>query len=185
MTRRLALLALIALAPGCTRNAILELELDLPPQPSGSALYAVVQVRSQGSFDEPWDDVPLEGLPLGTSCTRPDPPIPCHDRMLDPACSEVISIVAGEDAITEPLSVRVRFCSDPTCSAPEDAGAAEQRVEIERAFYVGHYTQARVCIDEVPAVTDPEPEVIDRCDVRCREGTSMLQCRLDGTHFCE
>lgn len=185
MTRRV-LLAFAILASGCARNAILELELDLPLQPSGSApLYAVVQVQSQGSFDQVWDDVPLQGQPLSTICTRPDPPIPCHDRMLDPACSEVISIVAGDGAITEPLSIRVRFCSDPTCSGPGDSTAPEQRIEIERAFYVGHYTQARVCFDEVPAATDPEPEIIDRCEVRCREGTSMLQCRLDGTHFCE
>lgn len=187
MTRRAALLlALASLASGCTRNAILELELELPPQPSGETpRYAVVQVASDASFDEAWDDVPLERRLLSASCTRPEPTLPCPDRMLDPECSEVISIVGGEDVLTKPLDVRVRFCVDPTCSAPVDASAPEQRVVIERAFYLGRYTQARVCIDEVPLTTDLNPERIERCDVRCREGTSALQCRLDGTHFCE
>ncbi len=182
----LVLSAIAALASGCTRDAVLELELDLPAQPSGGAMrYAVVQVQSDGSFDGTWADVPLSGQPLAASCTRPEPTIPCDDRMLDPTCSEVISVVAGQDAIAQPLSVRVRFCSDPTCSAPEDATAPERRVVIERAFYLGHYTQARVCIDDVPAMTDTDPQIIPRCEVRCREGSSMLQCRLDGTHFCE
>ena len=177
---RRCVLCIVLLVSGCARNAIFELELSLPAQPAGAPLYAVVQARVDGGFEASWDDIATSpGLPL---CPRPSEGT-CEDRVLDPACASIVSIVADESELERPLYVRVRFCEDPACAASSDASAPEHRVEVERAFYRGRYTQARVCLDEVP----PEPalDLIERCDVRCREGSATSHCRLDGTHFCE
>lgn len=183
--RTLAIAALLVLTSGCTRNAIFELELALPPTPPGEQRYAVVEARSDLGFEQDWPDGSLEGLRLVTTCAPVDPALPCDERALDPECSAVVSIVGDGDDLTRPLFVRVRFCADPWCAAPGDEIAPEHRIEIERAFYTGRYTQARVCIEEVPAVTSAIPERIERCEVRCREGSAAMHCRLDGTHFCE
>ncbi len=185
MRGRLAIVAIgLALASGCTRNAILELELELPPSPAGTRLFAVVDAQSDLGFDDPWPAGPLEGVPLGVACTRADPAPPCDDRVLDPTCSMVVSVVGDAGDVPRPLRVKIRFCEDAGCEAEADLAAPEHRVEIERAFYLGRYTQARACVDEVPAATSP-PELIERCDVRCRDGAAAMHCRLDGTHFCE
>lgn len=170
---------------GCARNAIFELELDLPPRPSG-ALHAVVQVRNDADFSAGWSGVPMApGVPLPPACARPDPAPACDDRELDPACSAVVSVIGDEDDLTRPLRVRIRFCEDPACGAAADAAAPETRVEIERAFYTGRYTQGRVCVDAVPPGPGGVPVRIERCAVRCREGDAAMYCRADGTHFCE
>jgi hypothetical protein len=176
-------LSILVLAPsGCARNGVLELELELPPQPPGAALFAVVQARSGDSFDEPWVDAePPPSVALSPACARPAEPPSCGERILDPACSTVVSIVGDGDEIEAPLQVRVRFCESSTCETER----VEHRIEIERAFYVGRYTQARVCLDEVPSDTNAVPESIERCEVRCRDGLTNMHCRLDGTHFCE
>lgn len=184
MMRLAAACLLVLVSSGCTRNAIFELELVLPAQPaSGPPLFAVVSARTDVGFDQNWGEEPLEGIRLPTSC----PPIEelgCDDRALDPTCSAVVSVVGDGEDVGE-LRLRVRFCIDSTCSAPEDANAPEHRVAVERAFYVGRYTQARVCIDDVPTTSNPPAEPIDRCEVRCRDGAAAQHCRLDGTHFCE
>ncbi|MEC7523531.1 MAG: hypothetical protein VYE22_26860 [Myxococcota bacterium] len=168
-----ALLAALALS-GCARNAIFELELDLPAQPAGPALYAVVQARPVGGAD--WDTLDaLPGVPL---CARASEG-PCDDRVLDPACAAVLSVVADESELDVPLEVRVRYCEDPSCAT--DPAAPEHLIDVERPFYRGRYTQARVCLDDVA----PGRETLERCEVRCREGTVSSYCRLDGTHFCE
>ena len=177
MTRWVPLLALALL--GCGRNAIFELELELPEAPAGAPLYAVVVAGLEG--DEPGPA--LDGIPLQPGCGRAEPPPPCALRTLDPACSEVVSVVSDTAPVDRPLAIRIRFCDDPGCV--DDAAPPEHRVRVERAFYEGRYTQGRVCVDAVPAEAAPEPERIERCEVRCREGTAAMSCRLDGTHFCE
>lgn len=161
---------------GCARNGVLELELELPP----GDLVAVVQARSGEGFAEPWPSEPAPSFALASSCSRPAEPPRCDERVLDPSCSTIVSIVGDDDEIEAPLAVRIRFCTDETCSDPDPV---EHRVEIERAFYVGRYTQARVCVDEIPSATTTES--IERCAVRCRDGLTSMHCRLDGTHFCE
>lgn len=176
------LLSLLAL--GCARNAIFELEVELPAQPPGAPLFAFAQASEELDFGGDWSE--LEGAPLGplaASCMRPATAAPCEERLaLDPACSEVLSVVAGGGR-TGPLRVRVRFCESARCDSAADASAPEARVTVERAFYEAAYTQGRACIDEVPAA--PQAIGIARCDVRCREGTAVQHCRADGTHFCE
>ena len=178
------LLGALLLLSGCARNAIFELELELPPQPAGAPLFAVVQLRNDAGFDADWSGVGLvSGIPL-TACSRPSPAPECELRDLDPACANVVSVIGDEDDLTRPLRVRVRFCQDATCGSPADASAPEARIEIERALYTGAYTQGRACIDAVPAMLE-DPIRIERCDVRCREGDAVTHCRADGTHFCE
>lgn len=180
-------LALLLLLSGCARNAIFELEVDLPPQPTGVApLFAVIQVSNELAFDASWSALErLEGIPLPATCARPLTPPACDVRALAPDCSEVVSVVGEGDGLDRPLRVRVRFCEDAACTAARDATAPEVRVEFERALYPARYTQGRVCVDSVPATPAPEPLVVDRCEVRCREGDAAMHCRADGTHFCE
>ncbi|MEZ4340766.1 MAG: hypothetical protein R3B82_29440 [Sandaracinaceae bacterium] len=185
---RRALTALVALlAVGCARNAIFELELELPQQPAGVApLYAVLQVANDRAFAADWSSVErLEGLALTPTCSRPLVPPDCQVRELTPDCSRVVSIVGDEADAPDPLRVRLRFCEDPSCTAARDATAPEARVEFERALYPGHFTQGRVCVDTVPTTPSPVPTIVDRCDVRCRDGEAATYCRADGTHFCE
>jgi len=179
------LLVAALLLGGCARNAIFELELDLPPDPSGIR-YAVVQARDDADFSADWSAVAMvQGVRLQPACSRPDPSPACDDRALDPTCSAVVSVVGDEDDLTRPLRVRIRFCEDPACAAAADASSPETRVELERAFYTGRYTQGRVCVDAVPPVPVGEPIRIERCEVRCRKGDAVMHCRADGTHFCE
>lgn len=181
---RLLLLAALLL-PGCARNAIFELELELPPRPGGSPLFAVIQMRNDAGFSADWSGVAMvPGVALAPSCTRPDPAPGCDERELDPTCSSVVSVIGGGSDLTRALRVRVHFCADPACAGPTDAAAPEIRVEIERAFYTAAYTQGRVCIDVVPMALEA-PIRIERCDVRCREGDAVTHCRADGSHFCE
>ena len=179
-------LTLLLLVSGCARNAVFELELDLPPEPaSAGPLFAVLQVRTDADFGADWTAVPqLEGIPLRPTCARPVVPPPCDSRELAADCSTVVSIVGEGDDLERPLFARVRFCGDPSCSA-EGEGAAQTRIEVERALYRGRFTQGRVCIDELPTSPSPEPVRIERCDVRCRDGEAISHCRADGTHFCD
>lgn len=176
-----ALAPLVLLLSGCTRNAIFELELELPEQPAGASLFAVVSARAGAGFDQSWDDVPSVAVALPESCVRAEE-LSCSDRVIDPACRAVVSVV-GDGSDTDELFVRVRFCADPDCVAGESA--PEHRLLIDRAFYLGRYTQVRTCIESLPESSDPLPEVIERCAVRCREGSGTHHCREDGSHFCE
>lgn len=173
-----ALLALVA--SSCARNAVFELELELPSAPEGQGVYAVVEAR--GGVEAPWVGEG-EGVALAEGCARSSEPPACANRTLDPRCSRVISVVGGEADLTRPLELRVRFCRDPECRGEERA--PEHRVDVERAFYLGRYTQARVCLDALPTAEAPSAERIARCEVRCRDGVAAQHCRLDGTHFCE
>lgn len=180
--RQLAIGALVTscvVAHGCAQTAVLELEIDLPVSPDGEPLFAVVFAGESALLDNGPESVAV-GLPL--SCERAEPRPRCDDRTLSPECSATVSIVGRETHLEEPLPVHIRFCDDPVCAGEEPRGS--HRIEVERAFYLGRYTQARTCIDEIPDGM-AEPQRIERCDVRCREGTATMSCRLDGTHFCE
>ena len=159
-----ALAPLVLLLSGCTRNAIFELELELPEQPPGAPLYAVISARTDLGFDHHWDGVASVAVQLPEECMRA-PQLACEDRMIDPECRAVISVV-GDGEESGELLVRVRFCADPSCAASGDVSAPEHRVRVERAFYLGRYTQARSCIEKLPTTSNPAPHEIERCEVR-------------------
>lgn len=187
MRRALVTALVVLLGIGCARNAVFELEMELPQQPAGVApLFAVLQVADDRSFAADWSSVErLDGIALTPTCARPLVPPDCPVRDLTPDCSRVVSVVGDAENAPRPLRVRLRFCEDASCTAARDATAPEARVEFERALYVGHFTQGRVCVDTVPTTPSPEPTIVDRCDVRCRDGEAATYCRADGTHFCE
>ncbi|MFK7985575.1 MAG: hypothetical protein AB8I08_06050 [Sandaracinaceae bacterium] len=161
----------VAALQACAPSAIFELELDLPPAAPG-ARYVVVTAISDGQAF-----ALAPAVELAPRCGRPDPAPVCALRTLDPDCSAVVSVVSDEAPAA--LTVELVFCDAPDCAV---AGVTH-RVEVERPFYPGRYTQGRVCVDRAPETETAQR--IERCEVRCREGTSRESCRLDGTHFCE
>ncbi len=167
-----ALLALGSLGSGCTDNAVLELEVDLPANTTGTDLYAFIQVRTDElGFDVPWSGAdPVDGFLLSPT-----------ERSTQP-----ISIVADAADFERDVRVRATFCSAPRCDGFGDDRAAESRLEIEHPFYSLSRTNVMWRIETVPAMTDPAPVFVERCSVAgCRDGTTSDHCRMDGTHFCE
>ncbi len=185
-------------AAGCQNNAILELELTLPPACSdatcamdsdcplgvactpdglcgactGDDVYAFVQMRTNTDFDRRWSGAdPLDGFLLNADGSR----------------IETISTVAQPAEYERDLLVRVTFCSDARCAGFGDDRAPERRLEIEHPFYELKRTRTSWEIEAAPSGTVEEAEIIDRCAVRgCRMGTTTDFCRLsDGSHFCQ
>lgn len=175
MTRALVALVVVALAPsaGCARNAILEVEVELPPSPEER--YALFQIRHELDFALSWGGEPRPGHRLeasGTNLAR-------------------ISVESEDESLD--LHVKVRYCEDAGCGAPADdesTGAPASWFVVEQPFYVGHRTFWRERIEAVPPRLEPgeRPDVvvIDRCRIEgCTGGTPSTFCRLDGTHRCE
>jgi hypothetical protein len=166
--------ALALLATACARNAVLEVELELPPQPAaGEPRYAVVQFESQPrSFEEDWRGA--------------------NDHAGTALAAEPVSVaysVIAEDPSTV-VQVKVLFCTTPDCSAIDDAPDRVPGLwyRLERSLYVGERTRWRQTIAAVP--TDPPAATIevDKCEVEgcIRAGASETTfCRLSGAHYCE
>jgi hypothetical protein len=172
---RAACSVVLALAlVGCAENAVLEVELTLPAQPStGDPLFAYVQARSADvvSFDEAW---------AGTDAVE--------GRALDTTVSTLpFSVVAGGASFTRQLGIRVRFCVTSDCTGLHDDQAPEVRYRIERAFYQGRRTRLSRVIAPVPPSGVVAPIVeIDKCDVEgCTSGSTSTYCFMNGHHFCE
>ncbi|HJL18596.1 MAG TPA: hypothetical protein RMH99_23245 [Sandaracinaceae bacterium LLY-WYZ-13_1] len=156
---RVALAALLlALVPGCAQNAIFELQIELPPAPSGEEWYAVVDARdSSWPFDTPWLGPGGETFELGPSRQWACLSVQSFDQTLD-------------------LHVRVQFCRSPDCLALEDGVLRERWYTIEHPFYIGRRTYHRASIDAVPA-----------CDAEMDVGTSCGDaglCRSEGRCGC-
>lgn len=184
---RATLVAAIALASlaGCSQNAMLELELDLPAQsgPQAPARYANVRIVSgEVPWDQDWQvDAPLPSPKL-------DPSQPSVER---------VSVEGNADNEAVPVRVKVRFCVDPNCTAIGDDQAPEVRLQIDRAFYVGQrtsYAWSIACVPNVPGQNDGAPacsvsqrSIVDvsKCQVQgCRTGVTSSYCVGD-KHFCE
>ncbi len=178
-----ALLAAPALG-GCARNAVLELELDLPRNfgPDVPGRYAVVRVVSGAvPFDQDWQgDDALPAFPLSTI----------------QGSVQHVSLDGSSEVEGAPVRVKVRFCADPGCAALGDDAAPEVRLQIDRAFYAGKrtsYTWSIACIPNVagqtdtPACATPQRAETDvtKCEVAgCRTGVTRSYCVGD-QHFCE
>ncbi len=169
--RRALLLPLALCLAACADNAILEVELDLPMAATSAPQYAYVQSRSAAAidFDGDWAgaDAP-EGFLLTSASSMQN-----------------VSFVTSNGAtMTQPLGIRVRFCSDRVCGAIADTHAQEAHFVITRAFYRGKRTNVRLTV--TPSAT-PTTTTIDRCHVAgCTTGTATSYCYGDmGAHFCE
>ena len=206
---RWALLAMIL--AGCAENAVLELQVELPPAPqpaTGEPWYAQVQVRrSTAGFVEDgfWSGTDPRTIQLGES------------RQWD-----CISVESHDDTVS--LNVRVNFCRSPDCGSDDRARVAERRYTLEHPFYIGRHTYWHTRIDRVPecgsdddctrgvcltadrrcgcATTSDccppgEPcnhecigggcvEQVERCAIEgCATGTTTDFCNLAGQHLCE
>ena len=165
MTRLLS--AVLLVLAGCADNAVLELDLGLPPESlDGLHRFAFVQARSGAEpFDEPWGGSdPVEGFMLGFDPHR-----------------ESVSVVADDASIEDPLRIKVRYCFTARCSSLSDADAPQAEIEIERAFYVAERTFLTLDL-----TGENESITVEKCRVRgCIGGTVSTFCRGDGTHFCE
>lgn len=156
-------LALLALVAGCTRNARLELAVELPASERLAAAELLV-------LSDPPD---FEGAAWATARREP------LDEVGDTA---LVHILAEGDAIERPLGLRVRLCPTDACAGD----SPEVAVRVERAFYRGALTWLTVAIAEVPDGR-AAPLDVERCAVGgCLHGDEVEDfCRLDGTHYCE
>lgn len=173
LARWASLAALALVTTACARNAALEVELTLPPQPAGATRYAVVQFESEPrSFEADWrgaNDYP------GT--------------LLTTEAQTVSYSVLSEEPSTV-VQVKVLFCTTPDCSAIEDAPdrAPGLWYRLERSLYVGERTRWRATIDAVPPDPPTDAAEIDKCEIEgcIRAGaTDTTFCRLSGDHYCE
>lgn len=177
--RALALLALPLLA-GCTRNAFLELQIDLPKNDYAGDRYAVVQVvAGEVSFDQEWaggDAIPPVKLGASPQSMR-------------------VSVEGDADTEQKPLRVKLKFCKSPQCTELADDVAPQLRLQLDRAFYIGErtsYTWSVACVPNVKGQTDPPPVceaqkqlTVPKCKVAgCRSGITSEYC-AGGKHFCE
>ncbi|QQR91700.1 MAG: hypothetical protein IPJ88_08335 [Myxococcales bacterium] len=165
-------LSLWALA-GCSaeQNAILEVQLTLPPYSASGAeeLYALIQFRwaENNPFSVEWEGSDPAGVRLEANGT----------------VSEV-SVVA--DSPEGDVNLRVKFCANPTCTALGDDLAAESRFVLENPLYIGERTFWSATIASIPSDKDSEALIVDKCDIEgCLEGEASSYCRNAGTHFCE
>ena len=166
-----ALLSLVASA--CARNAVLEMEIGVPPQPAGPLRFAVVQVETDAQpFEGDWvSSNDYAGAPLQ-------------------ATPQVVRYsVVSEDPDTV-VQVKVSFCTTEDCSALEDAADRTPGLwyRLERSLYIGQRTRWSPVIDAVPADPPVEPIEVDKCAIEgCirADGSETSFCRLSGEHFCE
>lgn len=167
--QRLAIACLgLAALSGCARNAVLEVELDLPPGPTDR--FAVVQFETADGFDSTWL-AQYPGTPLGSG-------------------RQTVEYSLITESPNERLRVKVNFCTTPDCTGLDDTFDRAPAVwyELERSFYIGERTRWVVTIDTLPIDPPSAPMSVGRCQIQgCIEatGTTTTFCRLDGTHYCE
>lgn len=159
------------LTSACARNAILEVEVELPAGPPGR--FAVVQFETNSTdFDTVWartDD--YAGAELGSS----------------PQAVAFSVISERPDTV---VRVKVSFCTTADCSGIDDAPDRVPALwyELERSLYVGERTAWRVVIATLPIDPPSEPILVDACEIAgCIEAPDTVTrfCRLDGRHYCE
>ncbi len=211
MSRRATWALLALLASGCAENAVLELQVELPPAPTGEPWFAQVQVRraAGNGFDAVWMGSDPRAVEL-TSAPQWD----------------CISVQTNDDTVD--VNVRVRFCHEIDCLGFGDDTAPERRYFLQTPFYIGRRTYWATTIDAVPQCTsDSDCEVgacvagqcgcatdadccpsggcncpdepcyaceaggcverIDRCSIEgcVADGRPSSFCTEDGHHFCE
>lgn len=163
-------IATLALSVGCARNAILEVEIELPAGPSDR--YAVVQFETGDvAFDAVWrrpEEYP--GTQLGAPQT-------------------VAYSVISEDETTE-VRMKVSFCTTPDCSGLDDAPDRVPALwyEFPRALYVGERTRWTAIVASLPTDPPAAPTEVDRCEIEgCIDApdSTTTFCRLSGEHYCD
>lgn len=161
-------LGLCVLAACESQNAILEVELSLPPQQE-EALFAQVQFRPAENhpFDIKWEGEDLDSFPLASETLTVN-----------------LSVISEEPP--DLVHTKIRFCASTSCTALEDDRAPELWFALEQPLYLGERTRWKQSVPQVPSETSSEAQIIDKCEiVGCVSGEASFYCRLDGSHFCE
>lgn len=150
---------------GCAQNAILEIEMTLPPADQvGGMTRAVIGFQLSGAATP--------------ATVTPDQ----QEFLLPPAGDSVqrLSIVASGGDVELPLWLSVRYC-DTECGF----GEAPRLIRYERAFYVGEFTQHELTL---PLPTD-EDVAVGTCEVFGCLGDTMPTSGAcvygEGRHACE
>lgn len=146
MSARLWWVALALLASACAENAVLELQVELPPAPPGERRYAQVQARraAGNGFDAVWMGSDPRTVELGSA-----PQWDC------------ISVITSDDTVD--LNVRVRFCRERDCLGFGDDTAPELRFFLEHPFYIGRRTYWSARIPSVPECSTDADCAAGRC----------------------
>ncbi len=203
MTRPLlsVLLGALVVLTGCARNAVLEGELLLPPNPPGESLFACVQVFEEGTvFEVDWAGNSLRSQALTSDVQQ-----------------YAFSVNSELGDFDDDLLIKVRFGTDDKC---QNVGAMDPQsnvwIVVGSPLYLGEVTRFRLDIPGVPHVDtapggvcqlvdgtnpsslpvacrtsrDPDRPTwccnIDRCEVEgCIEGTLSTFCNAEGVHECE
>ncbi len=166
----LATLSLTAPIASCARNAIIEIELTLPPLPAGQPpTYAVVMVVDD---EHDFDSVNIEPQNPGTLL---------GDRQQEIYLSVVTERPDGA------MRMVVYFCSNTVCEGGDVPRLPQVRYRFVRATYIGHRTRWRGRIDAIPPAGGPFSETcVDRCEIEgCIEGSGTFCRSEDGTHYCQ
>jgi hypothetical protein len=179
----------LLVASGCVQNAVLELDLELPPAdqvpPNGEreAPFALTQVRD-GTIDFG-----------GTVSQWKGADDPAATMLGEAPHLEKISVVT-EDASLD-VNIRVSFCTAEACNVFGDDHPGEVQITVEHPFYIGERTSLAIRIApggdvDVPTGGDDATRIlrhtVGRCEIRgCVAGDdSGTYCRMtDGTHLCE
>jgi hypothetical protein len=163
--------AMVLVACADQQNAVLEVEITLPPQlASSDQVHVVTQFRRAA------------GYPFEAEWEPPDSP----GNALTDAQSSIAFSVVTEDPNTD-VNVRLRFCSRAQCEDLSDDNSPERWFVLEQPFYMGERTFWSAEIATIPDRRPSSPERADRCSIRgCNEGGEVSSyCRLDGRHLCE
>jgi hypothetical protein len=175
MRASLTIALVLVAAVGCINNAAFELEIGLPPGPTGDPVFALLQPRdaAENPFGDEWRGDDLQAIQLIPGMAQTDN----------------ISILSKDGDVD--LALKVRFCVSPTCGDLMDASAPERWFEFEHPFYIGARTSWRPPMGSeeilaIPTVSDSTPLIIARCQIRgCVDGELSSYCRTDGRHLCE
>ena len=201
--RTLLLLLSLSLLPvaGCTKNATLDGELNLPARPAGfESLFVVVAVRRDDTFEQEWNGVNLPRV---------------HE--LGPTASTYEFSLETENDQRNAF-VKIRLCRSDDCQDLQDP-VSELWYELERPFYQGQQTTWELNLPRFPLCRDEactefttpgeaDGTVVRLCGAvastdyptwRCHVGRCEIGCRLvsgmptggscqtgdGGPHFCE
>lgn len=152
---------------GCADNALLDVEIDLPP---AADVVAVVEARPASSYDfdatwAPTDAYPAARFPLDAAATS----------------LAAVSILA--ETPTQNVLLQVRFCNHGVC----DDASPTLCYSLDRPFHQGRRSRYRDMVTTIPSavpvggVCSLPPRLIDRCEIGCAANDDWLS----GSWFCE
>lgn len=174
----------LALLQGCARNAVFEIEMQLPaagerPIPTAPPITHVkIQIQPGPSV---WGDL------WAVTASETVGPI----ALTDSAQTIHIDVEGDGDHLNQPVDVRILYCSSESCGTT----VSERWFEFEQAFYKGKSTNYRMAAElttmglENSDTEGTEPRLIEKCEVAgCVETNGeflMDYCPSSGVHWCE